>query len=149
MEKKDSGKLCGFHLEDMRGCGHTKTGHGSQRQALSSFKPPPYLITDNSVMGMDSGTNGRVRQRGKSLNETELKWLQLPISPFCLSLFFLQLCLCSLMDILQISGQDGQRCLLHFSKFVLLPVSFPCACLWLTSKALQSNGGSPLSLLIT
>lgn len=129
--------------------GTPKLGMGAKGRLRAALKPPPYLITDNSVMGMDSGTNGRVRQRGKSLNETELKWLQLPISPFCLSLFFLQLCLCSLMDILQISGQDGQRCLLHFSKFMLLPVSFPCACLWLTSKALQSNGGSPLSLLIS
>lgn len=26
----------------------------------TALKPPPYLITDNSVMGMDSGTNGHV-----------------------------------------------------------------------------------------
>lgn len=32
-------------------------------------------------MGMDCGTNGLVWDRGKSLNKTELKWLQLPLPP--------------------------------------------------------------------
>lgn len=131
--------------------GTPKLGMGAEGRLKTALKPPPYLITDNSVMGMDSGTNGHVWHRGKSLDETELKWLQLPLPPFLSVSFFLQLCLRfrSLMDIFQISGQDGQRCLLNFSQFMLLPVSFPCACLGLTSKALQSNGGSPLSLLIT
>lgn len=92
----------------MRGCGHTKTGHGSQRQAQNSFKPPPYLITDDSAMGTDSGTNGHVWHR-----KLNFKWLQLPRSlslsrPFLFVSFFLQtcLCFCSLMDVFSPEFQD-------------------------------------------
>lgn len=69
--------------------GTPKLGMGAKGRLETALKPPPYLITDNSVMGMDSGTNGHVWDREeKSLDETELKWLQLPLSPFCLSLSF-------------------------------------------------------------
>lgn len=53
------------------------------------------------------------------------------------------------MDSLQIFGRDGQRCLLHFSEFTSLPVSFPYTCHGLTSEALQWNGAAPPPLLIT
>lgn len=73
----------------MRGCGHTKTGHGSRRQAPNSFKTTSLfdywqLCNGNGLWNQWTC----VTQRGKSLDETELKWLQLPLSPFCLSLSF-------------------------------------------------------------
>lgn len=73
----------------MRGCGHTKTGHGSRRQAQNSFKTTSLfdywqLCNGNGLWNQWTC----VTQRGKSLDETELKWLQLPLSPFCLSLSF-------------------------------------------------------------
>jgi len=40
--------------------GTPKLGMGAEDGLKTALKPPPYLITDNSVMGMDSGTNGHV-----------------------------------------------------------------------------------------
>lgn len=40
--------------------GTPKLGMGAKGRLKTALKPPPYLITDNSVMGMDSGTNGHV-----------------------------------------------------------------------------------------
>lgn len=91
----------------------------------------------------------RVTERRVLRWKTNFKWLQLPPSPFLSVSFFLQpcLCFCSLTDSLQIFGRDGQRCLLHFSEFTSLPVSFPYTCLGLTSEALQWNGASPPLLI--
>lgn len=93
--KTDSGKLWRSLLGGHKRLrAHQNWAKGAERQARNSFKkPPPYLITDNSVMGTDSGTNGHVWHRGKSLDETELKWLQLPLLFFSVCPFFLQLCL--------------------------------------------------------
>lgn len=40
--------------------GTPKLGMGAEGRLETALKPSPYLITDNSVMGMDSGTNGHV-----------------------------------------------------------------------------------------
>lgn len=69
--------------------GTPKLGMGSQRQAQNSFKTTSLfdywqLCNGNGLWNQWTC----VTQRGKSLDETELKWLQLPLSPFCLSLSF-------------------------------------------------------------
>lgn len=75
--------------EDTRGCGHTKTGLGSQRQAQTSFKTTSLfdywrLCNGNGLWNQWTC----VTLGGKFLDETELKCLQLPLSPFCPSLSF-------------------------------------------------------------
>lgn len=71
-EEMNSGKLWRSCWEDRGGCGHTKTGHGSQRQAQGGFNITT-IFAYISEMGMDSGTSGHVTQRGKILDkEAEL-----------------------------------------------------------------------------
>lgn len=66
-KKKDSGKLWRSLRRTWEAVGTPKLGMGAKGRLKTALKPPPYLITDNSVTGMDSGTNGHVWQRGKSL----------------------------------------------------------------------------------
>jgi hypothetical protein len=133
---------------------HTKTGHGSQRKAQHSFNITSLfdywqLCNENGLWNQWTC----VTQRERSLDETELKWLQLPPPPFSVLLsLFLQLCVCfcSLMDVFHISGKDGQRCLLHFSQFtLLLPVSFPSTCLPDWQVKLSSQTAAHPALFIT
>lgn len=49
--------LLGGHEEAV---GTPKLGMGAKGRLKTALISPPYLITDNSVMGMDSGTNGHV-----------------------------------------------------------------------------------------
>lgn len=150
--EKDSGKLWRSCWEDKRGSGHTKLGMGAKGRLKTALKTTSLfdywqLCNANGLWNQWT----YVIHRGKSLEETELKWLQLPLSPFCLSFISSALPLLLLFDGHFSKFQDrmDRDACFHIFQFMLLPVSFPCACLWLTSKALQSNSGSPLSLLVT
>lgn len=61
-------------------------------------------------------------------------------SPFCLSLSFSSSASASALwwTFFQTSGQDGQRCLLHFSRFMLL-TRFISSCLSLVDKSKLSS----------
>lgn len=110
-KKTDSGKLLGG-LERL--WAHQNWAW-EPKWAQNSFNITSFSITSNYVMEMDSGTNGRE-------DETELLWLQLPASPFCLSFFFSPAL--PLLLLLTDVGrpQYRQRKLLHFTRSMSLPV---------------------------
>lgn len=132
-------------------CRHTKTGHGSLRQARKT------ALKTTSLFDYWQLCNGNglwnqwtcVTQREK-LNLSGSSCL---FSPFCLSLSFSSSASASaLWWTLFPSFRTGWTEMLasFLPDSCRLRVSFPRACPWLTSeRALQSNGGSPLSLLVT
>lgn len=130
----------------MRGCGHTKTGHGSQRPAQNSFKTTSLfdywqLCNGNGLWNQWTC----VTQRELNLSGSSC-------------LFLLSVCLFLSPDLPLLLLFDG-----HFPNFrtgwtemlaSFLPVHvatcFISLCLSLVDKwSSPVNGGSPLSLLIT
>lgn len=89
-EEMNSGKLWRSCWEDRGGCGHTKTGLRSQGQAHNCFNITS-LFDYWRLCGESELWNQWtcMTQRGKTLDRTELEWLQLPPSlSLCLSLSF-------------------------------------------------------------
>lgn len=62
-EKRTLGSFGYFFRRIWEAVGTPKLVMGAKDRLETALKPPPYLITDNSVIGMDSGTNGHVWRR--------------------------------------------------------------------------------------